>query len=104
MTVPPQTQWGPVNVTYGNSAEIIVEFYDINGDITVPTGANFVISYINTSNASQTDTVALSLVNQYYIGSWSTSLASHGLATWVVSATGGSTATQTGQIRVTSVP
>lgn len=96
----PQTQWGPVNIVQGNSAFFTAEFYDSSGNLTVPPGATLAISYINTSNASATDNVALSLTGSFFTGTWSSASASRGLASWSITATGNSTASQTGQIRV----
>lgn len=96
----PQTAWGPVNITQGNSAFFTSEFYDANGNTTIPAGATLSITYINTSNTSQTDNVTLSLSGTYFTGTWSSVLASLGLANWIVTATGNSTAAQSGQIRV----
>jgi len=99
----PQTAWGPVNITQGNSAFFTAEFYDANGLLTIPSGANVQISYINTSNVSTVDTISLALTNSFFTGTWSTALASLGLATWNLFATGNSTAQQTGQIRVIEI-
>ena len=96
----PQTQWGPVNITQGNSAFFTAEFYDVNGLTTIPSGATLQVIYINTSNASQTDTITLAPTGDFFTGTWSSALASRGLADWSVFATGNSTASQTGQIRV----
>ena len=96
----PQTQWGPVNITRPNSAFFTAEFYDSSGNTTVPSGATITVTYVNTSSVSQTDTVTLALTGDFFTGTWSSALASLGLATWQVFATGNSTAEQTGQIRV----
>lgn len=95
-----QVAWGPVNIQYGNSAFFTAEFYDANGLLTVPSGATLSITYTNISNASQTDTVLMSLNNQFYVCTWSSSNASLGLALWSIIATGASSASQIGVIRV----
>lgn len=96
----PQTAWGPVNIQQGNSAFFTAEFYDSSGNTTIPSGATLSITYINTSNASTTDNVALSQTGSFFTGTWSSALASRGLASWTITATGNSTASQNGQIRV----
>lgn len=96
----PQTQWGPVNIQQGNSAFFTAEFYDASGNTTIPSGATLAITYINTSNASTTDSVTLSQTGSFFTGTWSSALASLGLASWTITATGNSTASQQGQIRV----
>ncbi len=96
----PQNVWGPVNITRPNSAFFTAEFYDSNGNTTVPAGASIAITYINTSNASQTDTVTLAQTGSFFTGLWSSSLAKFGIARWSVTATGNSSASQTGEIRV----
>lgn len=98
--MPPQTAWGPVNIQQGNSAFFTAEFYDSSGNITTPIGATLAVTYLNTSNLSQTDTVTMSVTGSYYTATWSSALASLGLADWTVTATGNSTTSQLGQIRV----
>ena len=96
----PQTRWGPVNISQGNSAYFTAEFYDANGNTTVPSGATITVTYTNTSNSSQTDTISLNPNGDFFNGTWSSTSAALGLATWLCYATGNSTAQQTGQIRV----
>jgi hypothetical protein len=100
MPIEPQTNWGPVNITQGNGAFFTAEFYDSFGNITTPSGAQVTVTYINTSNATITDTVSLAPIGYFYTGTWASSLASLGLATWLLFATSNSTSMQTGQIRV----
>lgn len=95
-----QVAFGPVNITGGDSAFFTAEFFDSNGAITTPSTALLTIIYVNTSLASQTDTVALSPTGSFYTGTWSSALASFGLATWTITCTGSTTAQQTGVIRV----
>lgn len=96
----PQTDYGPVNITQGNSAFFTVEFYDSNGNLTVPSGGAVVIQYTNINNTTQTDTVVLSAMNSFFTGIWSSTNAALGLAPWVVLAAGFSSAAQAGVIRV----
>lgn len=95
-----QVDYGPVNITYGNSAFFTAEFYDSNGILTVPSGATLSITYTNINNASQTDNVTMSVNNSFYICTWSSTNAALGLAPWSVFVTGFSTASQIGIIRV----
>lgn len=95
-----QVDFGPVNITYGNSAFFTAEFYDTNGNITVPVSATLSITYTNISNASQTDNVTLTPVNSYLCGTWSSTNAIPGLAPWTITAFGASSASQIGIIRV----
>ena len=95
----PQTNWGPVNITQGDSASFTVEFYDTGGNISNPSGPTLNITYTNTSNSIQTDNISLSSVNSFYTGTWSSTSATYGLATWIA-ATSSNAVAQTGQIRV----
>lgn len=95
-----QTDWGPVNITGGDSAFFTVEFFDSNGNTTTPSSAVLSITYVNNSNASQTDTVALSVTGSFFTGSWSSALASFGLANWSITSAGSTSVAQTGIIRV----
>jgi hypothetical protein len=96
----PQTEWGPVNIQYGNSAFFTAEFYDINHDLTVPSGATLAVSYTNINFLPQTDSFAMTLLNSFFNATWSSTNASLGLASWSIVAAGNSSASQIGQIRV----
>lgn len=100
----PQTDFGPYDITQGNSAFFTAEFYDTNGILTVPSAATLTVAYTNTSNAAQTDSVTMALVDRFFTGTWSSTSASVGLAIWNVFVTGLSTAAQTGIIRVIDGP
>lgn len=90
---------GPINIQQGNSANFTIEFLDDSGDLTVPSSADLSVTYTNTSNASQTDSVTLSNSNSFFTGTWSSTSANLGIATWI--ATAASTVTQaTGQLRI----
>ncbi len=95
----PVYRQGPINIQQGNSAAFAVEFLDSDGELTVPLTANLQISYVNLTNSTVTETVALSETNEFFTGIWSSTSAALGLATWV--ATGTSTdASATGQLRI----
>lgn len=93
-------QSGPVNISQGNSAEFVVEYFDENGDTTVPASAEMTISYVNTSFSSVSESVDMTLVNSFYTGTWSSATANTGLATWVATCNGSSTVQATGQLRI----
>lgn len=95
-----QIALGPVNITYGNSANFVAEFLDSSGDITTPSSGTVYVSYTNILNVAQTDTVSLAVTGSLFTGTWSSTSATEGIATWtLLSAT--STATQqTGLIRI----
>lgn len=95
-----QVDYGPVNITYGNSAYFTAEFYDANGNITVPISATLSITYMNINNVSQTDNVTLTPNNSFLNGTWSSTNAVPGLAPWTITAFGASSASQIGIIRV----
>lgn len=95
-----QVDFGPVNIRYGNSAFFTAEFYDSNGNLTVPISATLSITYTNINNASQTDNVTLLPVNSFLVGTWSSTNAIPGLAPWSITAFGASSASQLGVIRV----
>lgn len=92
-------QSGPVNITYGNTARFVVEYLSSSGGLAVPSSGTLAVSYTNTSLSPATDIIDLSLTGSFFIGTWGSSVASLGLATWVVSAPG-VTSAATGQIRV----
>lgn len=91
---------GPVNIEAGNSANFAVSFLDSSGSPTTPSTCNFTVAYTNTSNASVTDTVTMTQSNGFFSGTWSSTSAALGLATWQVTMTGSTTVQATGQIRV----
>lgn len=95
-----QVDLGPVNINYGNSAFFTAEFYDSSGLLTVPAGATLSITYTNINNISQTDSLVMSLLNNFYTVTWSSTNAALGLAPWTITATGVSSASQIGVIRV----
>jgi hypothetical protein len=95
-----QVSFGPVNITSGNSAKFVVEFLDSNGNITTPASANLIVDYTNTSNVAQTDTVSLSVTGSFFTGTWSSTSASRGLASWTLTGAGSTVTAQAGLIRV----
>lgn|SRR5512139_749445 len=96
----PQSDFGPTNLTQGDQAQFSIEFLSSLGVLTTTSSAILTVTYTNTSNASQTDTVTTSVSGSFWIGTWSSTSASVGLANWSVSAFGSTTAVQHGIIRV----
>lgn len=95
----PQTIFGPVNVSQGNSAKFVIEFLS-SGILSVPSSGNLTVAYTNTANSSQTDTVTLTVNNSFFTGTWSSTSATLGIATWTLTAAGSTSTQQTGLIRV----
>ena len=93
-------QSGPDNIEQNNSAAFVVEFFDANGFIAVPTSASMTVTYINKSFATQVDMVTLTNTASLFTGTWSSTSSSLCLATWVVLAAPASLQAATGQIRV----
>lgn len=73
-------QSGPFNIEQGNTASFVVEFFDTTGATTVPSSASMTMAYTNTSGSSQTDNVALTVVNSFFLGTWSSTSAALGIA------------------------
>lgn len=96
----PVFQSGPVNLEQGNSTVFNVEFLSSTGALTVPSTGLITVTYINTSNTSQSDFVALSNSGSIFSGIWSSTSAALGLATWVATMTGSTVTQATGQLRV----
>jgi len=94
-----QFQSGPFNIEQGNTANFVVEFFDINGLLSIPSAPGMTVTYTNTSNATQVDTVSLSLNGAFFTGTWSSTSAALGIATWLATAPS-SVQVSTGQIRV----
>ena len=90
---------GPINIEAGNSANFAVEFLDSDDELTVPLSGTLSISYRNTSGASVTDVISLTVLDSFFTGTWSSASAALGIATWSV--VGDSTAIEAiGQLRI----
>lgn len=92
-------QSGPFNMEQGNSAAFVIEFFDINGVLSIPSAPGMTVTYTNTSNATQVDTVTLTQNGSFFNGTWSSTSAALGLATWLTTSPS-SVQVSTGQIRV----
>lgn len=75
---------GPFNLEQGNSAKFGVEFLDITGSPTVPLSATMTVTYTTVSNSSQVDSFTLNQVGTFFTGSWASTNAALGLATYSV--------------------
>ena len=92
-------QSGPFNMEQGNSAAFVIDFFDINGVLSIPSAPGMTVTYTNTSNATQVDTVTLTQNGSFFNGTWSSTSAALGLATWLTTSPS-SVQVSTGQIRV----
>ena len=91
----------PTNIGQDNTARFVVEFFDSDGDLTVPSSGTLTITYIDRSALTSTSTsIALTQTNSFFLGTWSSTGAALGIATWSVSAPGITSPAATGQIRV----
>jgi len=93
-------QSGPFNLQQGNSAQFVVEFFDSTGLLSIPPSATMVVVYTNISNLTQTDTVTMTSVGSFFTGTWSSTSAALGLATWTATALPSSVQAAQGQFRI----
>lgn len=91
----------PVNITFPNSARFVVEFFDEDGALTVPSSGTLTVSYVERANLTTISSdIGLTLTDSFFLGTWSSSGAVIGLASWSVSASGLTSPAATGTIRV----
>lgn len=88
-----------INITQGNSAQFTVEFLDSSGNITIPSSGNVSVTYTSTSGNSSTYIVGLTQSGQFFTGTWSSTGALVGFATWIATTATNSNAAN-GTIRV----
>lgn len=100
MTATSSFNSGPFNIEKENSAEFVIEFIDANGNLTVPSSADLTVTYVNTSNSSQIDSVALSNTNEFFIGTWSSTSSALGLALWEITCAGSTVIQSRGKLRI----
>lgn len=91
---------GPINIQQGNSANFTVEFFDSLGSLSVPPSASMSVTYTNTSNANQVDSVTLSPNGSFFTGTWSSTSAALGIATWIALTSLSTVQLATGQLRI----
>jgi len=91
----------PVNIDYPNTARFVVEFFDADGALTVPSSGTLTISYTDRATLTATSTdISLTLTDSFFLGTWSSSGAVIGLASWSVTGAGLASPAATGTIRV----
>lgn len=95
----PNYQSGPVNLQQGNTASFVVEFLS-SGVLTTPSSGTMTVAYVNTSGTATTDSVTLTNTADFFTGTWSSTSASLGLATWVVISATSTSVAATGQLRI----
>lgn len=84
----------------GNSARFTVEFYDLKGSQSVPKHANLSLTYVNTSNESQTDFVTLRPIGRFFTGIWSSTSSALGMVTWEAMTTPSTARAATGKLKI----
>lgn len=91
---------GPRNITSGNSAEFVAQFFDpTTGAPTTPSSATLTVTYTATSGSTASASTAMALSGSVYTATWASSVAALGLANWSVTAPG-QTAATTGSLRL----
>jgi len=91
----------PTNITYGNTARFVVEYFSSLGALSEPSSGQVTISYTDRATLTATSTtIGLTATNSFYLGTWSSTGAVIGLATWEVTSANSTTAAATGTIRV----
>ena len=94
----------PTNITQDNTARFVVEFFDSDGDLAVPSSGTLTLSYIDRATLTATSTdVSLTQTDSFFLGTWSSTGAQIGLVSWSVSAPGITSPAATGTIRVIEV-
>jgi hypothetical protein len=91
----------PFNVTVGSTVEFLVEFFDSNNILTVPTSATLTVTYPPSSNSITTVScsVAMSAAGSFFTANWGSGVAALGLSSYSVAAPGQATPT-TGTLRL----
>lgn len=91
---------GPINIQQGNSANFTVEFISSLGALTIPSSARVSMSYNNLSAVATSEDFDLTESNSFFVGTWSSTSAALGLATWSVYSANSTAAQSTGQLRI----
>jgi hypothetical protein len=87
------------NVKSGNSCQFVAEFVDINGNITVPAGATLSVTY-PTGLTLTSCNITMAVNNEFFTATWLSSVSDLGPATWAITASGGSSSTISGDLRI----
>ena len=91
----------PVNISQGNTARFVVEYLSSLGVLITPSSGQVTISYVDRATLTTTSTtIGLTATNSFYLGTWSSTGASLGLATWTVTSANSTSTLATGDIRV----
>jgi hypothetical protein len=91
----------PVNVTSGNSAEFVAQFFDSTGAATTPSSATLTITYTAAAGSTASTSLGMTLSGTTFTATWATSVAAIGAVNWSVNAPG-QTAATTGSLRLIS--
>lgn len=89
----------PTNITRGRTAQFIVEFIDASGTLVTPSSGQLTINYA-ANFISQQAVVDLSLSGSFWTGSWDSSPADLGIATWSVSSPLTTSPAQVGELNI----
>jgi hypothetical protein len=87
------------NVTSGNTAQFVAEFLDVNGNITVPSGATLTIVY-PVGLTSVSTALTMTQQNSFFTATWLSSVSDLGIATWAITSIGASTSAANGDLRI----
>lgn len=91
----------PTNLSYGNSAQFVVEYTSSLGAISSPSSGQVTITYVDRSSLTSTSTtIGLTATNSFYLGTWSSTGASLGTASWVVTSADSTSALASGDLRI----
>lgn len=66
----------------GEPIKFTATFTDPDNPSTAATGATLRVTYINASNATETETIAMSLVGSEWVATWDSSVARTGKVYW----------------------
>lgn len=89
----------PFNVTQGNTAQFVIEPISSLGALVVPSSLTLTIAY-NAGGTATTATPTMTLTNSFWVGSWDTTPADLGEATWTVTYNGLPGTAATGTLRI----
>jgi hypothetical protein len=90
----------PTNITQGNTVQFVVEFLDINGNLTIPPSGTLTIVYPTGTLTTSSTTIAMSANGSFWTASWGSSVSAYGDATWSVTAPGEPNPAATGALRI----
>jgi len=92
----------PINVSYGSTLEIAVQFFSSAGILTVPTSATLTITYAPVGSLVTTScAIGMTANNSTFIATWGTGVAALGIVNYSIAGAGQVSPT-TGSWRITS--